>query len=98
MLSEIKLQRELNVPLPLGSQDLAEGQAGHVIVRRVEMRRIRQVEEFGAELEPLRLDRYRLLQRQIEVPQTCSANHPDSRVAQCLRHWLLKIGDVDPPC
>jgi len=54
LLLEVKLQSQLDVALPLRAGDLAERQAGHVNVRRIEMRRIGQVKNSA--LNSIRLD------------------------------------------
>src|SRR4051794_5245739 len=94
--SEVKFQRELNVPLALRAGDLAERQAGDVDVRRVEVRRVCQVEKFGPELDPLRFDWNALLQRHIQISQAGAALDADARVAQRAGHGLLKIRRIEP--
>src|SRR5215475_13868045 len=96
LYSEVKFQRRLNISLSLRCENLAERQTGHRVIRGIEMRRVRQVEELGAKLQPFRFYGYGLLQRQIEISQPGPANHADSGIAQCFGDRLLKIGGVNP--
>src|SRR4051794_1669356 len=97
-MSEVEFQSELNVPLSLRAAYLAESQAGDIHVRAVEVRCICQVEEFGPELDPFRLDGYTFLQRQIEILQARSPYGANSRVAERSGHRLLKVGRANPTC
>src|SRR5215475_169808 len=98
---EVKLQRELNDARGRRRDaDRAERAACDVQAGYSEVGMVERVEEFGAELEVLRLGHMQVFrQREIEVDQTRAAHHADAGSPEDLplvRVYRRECGGVEP--